>query len=205
MHDKVGDEYLFLRRPSNDEKIPSLKADDDTSMRDYADEFEELAAPLIFENSWKEDLLKKKVRESIGPILFDGNDVLVNGKIRNALLQKDFPYLQMKPAVYIDIRDKWHEDYWFLTFAKHFDCWDRKSSTFTEPPIRLGGEEIYGVHQFSLNEAVVRDTPLAERLLFKMGGSLDAFVTVHRSLISILQSSGNTGFELQKLTDYGRS
>lgn len=196
-------EYYFLRE-ADDERIPAVCADDDTSARNFSYEVDPIGTPLIFINSLKDEFLKKRKKEIIGPILFDGNNAIVNGVIRKALLRLDIPNLHLQPAVYIDIHDKWHEDYWYCTFIEKFDCWDREASNYEKDhPIELGGEVLYGIYRFNLNSKLLKEIPLSERLFFKMGGAIDAFITVHQSVLSIFSSQGTEGIRLQKLTEFG--
>jgi len=65
------------------------------------------------------------------------------------------------------------------------DCWDKRKSDYINDPI-LGGEndndKYYEVLKFSLNEDMLGSIPLEERLLFKMGGALNAMLTCHESI-----------------------
>jgi len=192
-------EYFFIRKPKGNERIPSLEADEDTSMRNYAFEALPLGSPLVFLNSWRERNKKKGISEKIGEVLFEGADLLVSDRIRMTLLHRDIAHLHMHPSIYIDDVDRWHENFWYLTFTKRFDCWDRKTSVYLDKPIGDEGEEIFHVEKFHLNDELLRKTPVESRLLFKMGGSIEPFVTVHRTLASLFSVEG---VELQKLSDY---
>jgi hypothetical protein len=197
------DQYYFIRRPMGDDATPSLKADDDTSMRDYITEAQPLSEPLVFLNSWRKMNVKKQIKEKIRSILFEGTNLLVTGKIRRALLEHEIPHLSMCPSVYIDDRDKWHEDYWFLTFTETFDCWDRKASIYVDDPIEGDEVKLYHAKKFRLDEQLLNGIPLEQRLLFKMGGSMRAFITVHQSMLPAFLTSNRDGVEFQKISDFG--
>lgn len=124
------EEYFFLRRPGVDHKLPQLQADQITSALDYSFTKLPLGAPLVFHNAWKERNLEGGIQEFIGDVLFEGSDLAVCSKIREKLLHRDIPNLHMHPSIYIDDRNKRHEDYWYLTFTARFDCWDRKTSSY---------------------------------------------------------------------------
>jgi hypothetical protein len=108
----------------------------------------------------------------------------------------------MHPAVYIDDNDKWHEDYWYLTFTKIFDCWDRHTSDYSNiSTINLNNLEYYNVFNFSLDEKKIDTAGSAEKVLFKMGGSIDALVTCHKSMVSLF-SSGANGTEIIPIAEF---
>jgi hypothetical protein len=198
---KYDEQYYFIRRPMGDDATPSLKADDDTSMRDYITEAQPLGEPLVFLNSWRKENAKKQIKEKIRSILFEGTNLLVSGKIRRSLLDFDIPNLSMCPSVYIDDRDKWHEDYWFLTFTQSFDCWDKNASTYIDDPIEDDDVKLYHVQKFILDEQLLNQVPLEQRLLFKMGGSMRAFITVHEKLLPLFSGSGDSGADFKRLSD----
>lgn len=99
----------------------------------------------------------------------------------------------MHPAVYIDDRQKWHDDYWHMTFTNPFDCWDRLDSEYDQdsPPIELLEVNYYNIYNFSLDVKAIEGRTLKDRLLFKMGGTMQAHVTCHRSIISAFSSDEN--------------
>jgi hypothetical protein len=199
-----NDEYFFIRKP-DDERYPSLTPNEDTVARDFnfrAQSFGD--PPFVFHNGWRDENKIQGVSEIIADILFVGSDMVVRTPIRDRLLDKSIPHLHMHPSIYIDDRGNWHEDYWYLAFTDRFDCWDREKSDYPRDisPVRLGGMELYGIYSFSLNEKIIEKTELNKRLLFKMGGTLNAFSTCHKSLISIFRGDGKSGAELIKIADY---
>jgi hypothetical protein len=196
------DEYYFIRKP-RDTKVPSLQADDDTSRLNYSFEAFPLDPPLVFVNSWKERNLAKGIRELISDILFEGSDMIVSDKIRNRLLGHEVPSLHMYPSVYIDDQDRWHEKYWYMTFVSRFDCWDKNKSDYSSTPIEMMEEKVYGVFKYVLDTKLLDATPLAQRLLFKMGGSTDSFITVHQSMLPVFLTGNRDGVEFQKISDFG--
>eukprot|EP01034_Spumella_vulgaris_P044089 gene44089-54789_t len=122
------------------------KPDENTEDRRFRFEMQQPgSAPLVFHNTWKEENLRKGIRSLSPAVLFEGDDLVVSTAIRQSLLLADIPDLAMHPVVYIDDQGEWHEDYWFLTFTKWLDCWDRNASTYEQddPPVRLGGFELY--------------------------------------------------------------
>jgi hypothetical protein len=197
---KFNKEYFFLNR-TDDDRIPILTPDEDTVAKSYSYKVLPMGQkPFIFYTGAL-DLQRERQIEPADPsdVLFSGSDVLVREKIADKLWEEyDIPNLAIQPAIYIDHKNKWHEDFWFLTFTDEFDCWDREHSTY-EPDI---GPPDYGLYTYSLNEKLLNDTPLVARLLFKLGGTFDGLLTVHESLADLLRVEG---VDIVPITAFGVS
>lgn len=202
---KHHEDYFFIRSDrTNNPRLPAMFPDTNTAERGFRYVPEPPgSAPLIFTNGWKEEFKQRGVRDDVADILFDASNLVVRDHIRERLLHLEIPNLYIHPAVYIDDRGEWHEDYWYLTFANVFDCWDRATSDYDEDePIGSGTDALYGVFQYSLNTQLLDETPLQDRLLFKMGGTLQAMIVCHKSLAGIFRSSGSNGAKVQAIADY---
>ena len=204
--EKFDQEYFFIRRTS-DPRRPSLVADDNTEERIFNSQ-DQLSgsAPFVFFNSLKAENIRQKIVGIVPDILFVGTDLVVKESIREKILLQDIPNLHMHPSIYIDNNENWHEDYWYLNFTQRFDCWDRDLSEYDDEiaPIKIGTDEFREVFTFSLNDQLLEKTPLSERRLFKMGGTLAATVTCHKSLYSLFNGNGNgkSGANLICVSDY---
>lgn len=203
MTSPYNDQYYFIRKVKLKDTVPSLRADDTTSHRDYATDALPPGPPLVFHNVWKERNREEKVKEQVGDILFEGANILVRTPIRERLLEHELAFVHLYPAIYIDDQDKWREDYWYVTFTRRFDCWSRKTSEYEGPPVNLDGTDQYEVDKFDLDTQLLDKTPLSERRLFKMGGTIRGFVTVHQSLMKAFQTSNLVGCEFVRVSEYG--
>ncbi len=187
-------QYYFIRFPSNKEGIPSLLADHNTVNRRFEyEQQDEGSPPLVFHNGMKNEYLAAGT--SIAKphdILFDGTNIVVTTDIHRELLTFNTPDMYTHPTVYIHDDGEWYEDYWYITFEKRFDCWDRENSDYDPEPDGFGDFIYYEVDQFSLNSELLDNTPLNQRLLFKMGGASDAFVTCHESIKHLFDNDGTT-------------
>lgn len=204
---KYENQYYFLRKPEDDEMIPSLSPDDNTCHTSYdfdAVPFE--SPPFVFFNGGREYNQKKGVPslKKIPQVLFDGSNLLIPGFMREALLELDISDLHMHPAIYVHDDGKWYEDYWYMTFINRFDCWSRLESDYEkdEGPIQLGGFELYEIYTFRFNDELLDSIPQSERLLFKMGGTLNALMVCHESILHIFKSGKAGGVEFVKVGDY---
>jgi hypothetical protein len=194
-------EYFFILLPG-DERIPSLTPDEDTVEKPY--EWEVLpigGKPLIFYNGAYDFQKGNRIIPLDPPpeILFDGNYPVVIDRIADKLRDLEIPNFALQPAIFIDHKNNWHENYWFLTFTAKFDCWDRNHSEYSPKPVDTDPIR-YSLYTYSLNEELFQKTPLVERLLFQMGGTTDGFIVAHQSIVVFFRVDG---VDIVPLTDYG--
>jgi len=198
-----AEEYYFVRLPREQDKLPFLVPDKNTEDRNFRFMPQPMGSPpLVFSNAAAEENRRTGNYVPTPEILFAGADLLVRSNLRDRLLQEDIDHLHMHPAVYIDDKGNWHEDYWYLTFSEQFDCWDRAASDYEQDddPVRLAGKEFVQVYEYSLDRERIDAAPLGQRKLFKMDGDLNGFVVSHQSLLPLFQSA--SGAWCQRVSDY---
>lgn len=201
----VNDDQYFLVMPVEDDRLPDLTPDLNTEDRRFSYRAQPIgSAPLVFYNGGKDYARKLGIPSLTAPpgVLFSGSNPVVKTEIRDALLPLEVPHLHMHPTVYIHDDGTWHEDYWYMTFTKRFDCWDRKRSDYEPDPIEMGGMKLHSIYRFKLDDDLLEQTPLQERLLFQMGGSQDAFVVCHESIAGVFRRAVATGVMLMPIADY---
>jgi hypothetical protein len=185
-------DYYFVVR-FDDDTIPGLTPDEDTNEKPFTWEAIPLGGkPLIFHNGALDWQLEHDVTPMDPPpdVLFYGSNLVVCHEIADKLRDWEIPNLAIQPAIYIDHKKKWHENYWFLTFTAKFDCWDKANSVYRSKPMPETDPPIYGVSKYSLNEQLLNATLLSKRLLFKMGGTMDGKVVAHQSIVELFQVKG---------------
>lgn len=123
-----------------------------------------------------------------------------NSYIREKLLALNIPNLALQPAIFIDDWGKWYEDYWYLTFLSTFHCWNRKTSDLGEK-VKVVDEYVYTIYRVGLDDAVMKATPLEQRLLFQLD-TLPGLVLAHKSIAGIFRVSGDSGALVVSLADY---
>jgi hypothetical protein len=184
------DQYFFITPPPSSPQFPTLTPDENTASRSFRFAPEPPGAPpLVFVNGWRDRRIADGIKEIAADVLFEGSNLVVRGKIREALLKVDLPNLSMSPAIFIDSKDNWHEDYWYLTFLSRLDCWDRDASSYEPVPLQMGGFDLYSVYSYSLNDAVLDPIPLEQRLMFKMGATQDGDVLCHQKIAGLFSSA----------------
>lgn len=203
MRNNYDEDYYLIQLDVDDPKIPYLKPDENTSSRRFLREGPAPGSPaMVFFNGHKKNNLKRGIVSSTFPILFAGFDLVVHKDIRDKLLLTPVRDLNMHPTVYIDDKDQWHEDYWYLTFSKELDCWDRERSRYNKnSTVEVGGETLFEVYAFRLNANVLDKIRLEDRLLFMMGGAMNSLVFVHKSLRSIFSAGGNCGAKIMQVSE----
>jgi hypothetical protein len=195
-------EYFFLLL-TDDDRIPRLSPDEDTAAKPYSYEVQPIGQkPFIFHNGALDWQQERGIIPMDPPpkVLFDGADLVVVYEIAKILRDFEIPNLAIQPAIYIDHKNNWHENYWFLTFTAEFDCWDRKHSTYDPEPMPHTNPPWYEVETYSLNDKLLRETPLAARRLFKMGNTTDGNVVAHESVADIFRVEG---VDVLPIEDYG--
>jgi hypothetical protein len=53
-----------------------------------------------------------------------------------------------------------------------------------------------------LDVTILDKIPLSKRLLFKLGGALEAFIVCHKDIAAIFRSNGESGARLVAISDY---
>ncbi|WP_432721152.1 hypothetical protein R0381_002671 [Jeongeupia wiesaeckerbachi] len=197
---KYNKDYYFILKPQ-DERLPEMTPDEDTASTRYR--FTVLpvgSKPLIFRNGALDYQNTAKLKQIDPPptILFDGSNILVRDEIRDRLVGLDISDLAIQPAIYIDHKNEWHENYWYLTFTKYFECWDRKTSVYDV--VDLEDEIRHEVYTYSLDDEKIESVQLKDRQLFKMGGTMEGNVVVHKSIASLFSIDGAV---LVPIADFG--
>lgn len=198
------DEYFFIEEVE-DERLPALLPDSNTEDRTFRFEAQPVGSPpLVFRNG-AHDVQRRRRLSPLRPVpdvLFSGANLVVRTKIRDALLGINVPHLSMHPTVYIDEDNKWHEDFWYMTFTQTFDCWDRKSSDYKATPLTVGGAKLYSVYSYRLDADVLDQVPLEQRLLFKMGGTQDGYIVCHTTMTKHFSSALSKSLVFTRISDY---
>ena len=195
-------QYYILRSPDG-HSVPHLSADPDTLRRTSSYTPHPVgSSPLVFRNGWKGRNREGGVKDVVTPILFHATNPVVRTPLCEALLDLQLPHVHMHPAIYIDDRDTWHKDYWYVTFSKLFDCWDRALSDTSKNFVESNGQRRYDVYEYVFDEALLDKTPLEERLLFQMGGTISEFVFCHESIVKLFQQDRPNGAKLVLASEY---
>lgn len=187
---QVYDQDYFILREAENDAIPEMTPDAATANLPYSRRVMPAGGkPLMFHNG----LLDWQKRRGVTPldpppgVLFDGTAPLVDDERAEKLQALSLPNIALNAAIYIDHKDEWHENYWYVAFLEKFDCWDRELSETPDPP----DDPAPVLDKLVLDDALLDRTPLEQRLLFKLGGNALGKVIAHYSVASIFKSSGS--------------
>lgn len=205
---RYDEQYYIAFEPHGDDRLFAA-ADDTTSERGYHYIKPALGAPpFIFRNAYLDKDKKRKVTWPITDVLVVGGDLLVKEYIKNQICRFDTSGLYMQPSIYINDEGERLDDYWFLTFYKTLDCWDRDRSVVDifeddEDDDLDGIEPTIEVDKFVLDSEVLDEIPENERLLFKMGGNVSkSYVVVHQKVVDFFEKNNISGVRFFKLSEF---
>ncbi|UTH76599.1 hypothetical protein [Chromobacterium sp. IIBBL 290-4] len=199
-----NDEYYFITFKESDQR-PILGPDEDTDALRFEtqDVTSGFRRPLFFINSAALVYEKAKFHHTPSDILFCGSDVIIESKIYEKLVETAIPNLILQPCVYVDEKEIWHENYWYMTFTEKFDCWDRAKSRYDPDPIELNGKNFYSITHYQLDEDFLQKIELKNRLLFRMDADLSGHIVVHKSIAPFFRTNNIKDAELVPIKDYG--
>ncbi len=197
---QYDNEYYIAIEPAGEDHISPIP-DQTTADRNY--EYLKLPInekPLIFHNSESERDFKRGIIRPLSDVLFDGNDLIVSDSIRNKLIQHDIDGLQLYPAVYIDDKNHWHENYWHLCFYERLRCLDKARASLDGDinPTEFNID----VDQFRLDKNVLDVIPEEQRLLFKIGETSMGYIFIHQLIVDFFEKNSFSGIRFFKVTDF---
>ncbi|KMN37571.1 MULTISPECIES: hypothetical protein [unclassified Chromobacterium] len=193
-------EYYFICYQSAENR-PILAADAATADLAYSSQaLPASALPLQFINGAQTESNKGIFSDSPPEILFHGSDIAVKHAIYQRLAAMELPGLVPQAASYCDHKGQRHDDYYFLTFTRSLDCWDRSLSYYAPEPLSGFADLRYEVVSYQLCAQTLASIPLSQRRLFKMGATTEGWLLAHESIADILDRPGVT---LVPVQDFG--
>jgi hypothetical protein len=180
-------EYYVLERPARDE-VSLLSATRNTASDNFRKYGQYLSKPLYFTNDWRDENVKAGILEEQSHILFNGNDILISKEVVDVLRLLDIQNVDFTSAIYIDDKDQYREDYYFVRFKEKVDCWSRLDSDYNKKPRASSG--LHYVYSYSLDDEVLKRMNLKSRFIFRMGGTSLSLCFVHEALAEELLKLG---------------
>ena len=192
-------EYYVLDKPDQD-GLPELSPDEDTSQVLLKTILPILGKPLKFTNKWRDKYNQRGIKEVIDKILFYASDVLIEDEIYQTLKAHNILDVSYYPAEYVDDSGNLHENFWFMKVLKTRDCWCRKQSDYMDSSPSSTGK--YYIEKIVLDENVLNQVPVEQRLIFKLGGSMIAYTLIHKSLVDVFLNAGVNPESFIPIKDY---
>ncbi|MBL4898701.1 MAG: hypothetical protein JKX76_03520 [Colwellia sp.] len=201
---KYDQEYFIMFLPAGDEQI-YLKPNSQTAKRKY--HYKQLTpgeAPLFFQNSYRDE---DKNQWPITNVLVDMSGLLVTPPIHDEIKNNTIDFMQTYPAVYVDDKGNYHEEYWYIGFYDELQCLDVKSSTietidFDEDDEDDDDEERLEVEKYSLDEGVLDAIKEENRLMFKIAGCSKKHIFVHSKIVDIFGKNNATGIRFLNVASF---
>ncbi|WP_199611055.1 imm11 family protein [Flocculibacter collagenilyticus] len=202
---KYDDEYYIILNDYHDQTlyVDALQKSADRRYR-----YKKLTLgqePLFFENGYKEEAIEKGINLPVTDVLMDGVTPIITTKLRDKIKHIDFKVMQLYPSVYIDDKDKWHENYWCMNFWEEVDYWDKEKSKLSKTSRkRLATNPnavVIDIYKYVLDVEKLDKVPLAERLIFKIDRGM-GYIFIHQSIADILMEENPTGIKLVKVSDF---
>lgn len=196
------DEYYIILENSQP-YYPTLTAKGSTADRPYGRKELTLGeAPLTFIDGFRDEHLKKGIKEVLTDVLFDSTNMVVSTKIKKGLDEFNIPNLQFYPTTYIDNDGNWHEDYWYMNFYQRLDCWDRTKSEYDDDFDESDPYDFADVDKYHLDSSKLIDIPESERLMFKMGRSAGQYIFAHKRIAKYLLLEQIPSMKLFKVSEF---
>lgn len=184
--------YYFMET-SSVHKYPSLKFTKGSPEYQHKRVAIEEELKLIKTESRDDKLIKN-------PVIGDYHEVvstpIVSLKMKELFSSLDIFGTQLLPAV-VKCKDKVFENYWMLHIFLEIDCIDRDKS---EIEYYKSGK-ILDVEKMVLNQDVLKNIPLEERLIFRLKGYWSSKV-VHESLVEKIKEINPSNLVFLNVNDY---
>lgn len=128
-------------------------------------------------------------------------EFIIHEKYANLFSVPNIYGLQVYPAVLVDAKDNWHEDYELLHFHKFIDCLDFDRSEIDDRE-EIGKERVI-IRKHVLDSEKLAQYPEQERLAFRLGGMVRFRPHFfHKKLVDKLVSAGLMGVRFMPVEDY---
>ena len=127
----------------------------------------------------------------------DGTIGVVSKKIYNVLSPLNIKGIQLIPATIFDPKNKnTYEDYYFLHIYNYLECLDKDKSIYTGSV-----DDIVIIKKMVLDTNVLSETPLEDRLIFRLG-EMFTHQLFHETVVEKIMASSPRGLRFVKVEDF---
>ena len=191
-------QYYIATRPNKPE-IPALVPTKDSLRTQFRTRpLPPLGQPLVFTNKRAKLLEEKGLGEQLTAILFDATSIIVGPAVKETLSRVLSDGMHFYPAVYIDSKEEWHENYWYLNIYRRLDCWNRKESQY----FHIEGDDSPDVESYVLSSDVLSNIDESDRLIFKMGATAMGHLFFHEKVVQALREANTDGIEFFSVSSF---
>ena len=136
---------------------------------------------------------------AIGQMLFSLPSIILHKSIVGALTNENIWGGQLYPAVYIDAKGKYEEDFFLINMFNELDCWSRTDSVYE---LEEGDDEDAYMIKYKLDNEILQNIEEDKRLIFKMGGVDRPLMFLHERIIKAFKEQKVEGYKIFKVVDY---
>ncbi len=196
---RYDNEYYIVHEPEGEEHVFPMASKNTASRKYTYKKNDRISEPFIFYNGDKASDNKKNFHG----IILDGVNLIISKNIRESIAAENTIGLQYNDSIYIDNDAKWHENLWYLTFyQKSFYLDVVHSEALRGDLSTYGHNSSMTINKYSLDSSMLDNIPLAERLLFKIGGTSLGYVFIHESLVVKLSEYEPLDIRFFKVADF---
>lgn len=185
--------YYVLERDSS-HSYPLIMCDPDSEHTEeylYDYENEKIPKPEVMEFTFSEPYFARPV---IGDY-FSQPESVISDKLKKILSSLNIFGIQLIPAMITSNKGDIFKDYFYIHIYNMINAMDKLNSKFDE------GDDCYFVDKFKLDENILKNIPLEERLIFKLGED-HTIMLYHRSIVEALMTVKPTGLKFIKVEDW---
>jgi hypothetical protein len=155
--------------------------------------------PLFFENSYREkDIVEGKERP-IKKAHLDGNFLVVSSAVRNEIKKLSIDKVKLYPAVIVDDKNNYHEEFWFFNIYGSSDYIDIslcQVDDFDED------DKKHTIEKYALNEKLLDGILEERRLIFRPSRSDVGHTIVHQKIVDIFIKLNIDNIKFYKLSEW---
>lgn len=121
---------------------------------------------------------------------------VVSKKIADVMIPMKIKGIQLIPATVMSNKGDLYEDFYYIHIYNHIEAMDKEKSDF-----KVNKYGIYFINSFRLDEKVLKEIPLKERLVFKLKekGALKLY---HRSVVDAIMATEPEGVQFIRVENW---
>jgi hypothetical protein len=131
----------------------------------------------------------------IGDYFSEAGDSVISRKIADVMLQMNIKGIQLIPAIVESNKGEVYKDFFYVYIHHYIEAMDKENSDFEYE------YEMYYIDSFRLDEKVLKEIPLDERLVFKLKES-GTECLYHKSVVNAIMATNPEGVQFIKVEDW---
>jgi hypothetical protein len=188
--DQKGDKAYPSINPSMDSEHTNEYIGDDSSPYHG----KEISKPKIMEFVFGSPIPRKPV---IGDYFSEPGSV-ISKKIADVLLSMKIKGIQLIPATVMSNKGELYKNLFYIHIYHQIEAMDKEESDYKESS---SGSGVYFIDSFRLDENVLKNIPLEDRLIFTLKED-ETIMLYHRSVVDAIMATNPEGVQFIKVEDW---